>query len=114
VPGMEPRAITIPLPDGDELWNAAQVGQHLGIGATTVWGYASKHLPRNHPFPEPEGDPVALVVHDPVQAAAVRLLMAADARVARGQSAPEPPRLWRASQVRAWNSGRAGRGNWRA
>ena len=113
MPGDELHPIAVPLPDGDVLWNAAKAGEFLGVTAMTVWGYASKRLPKNHPFPQPESDPVALVVPDPAQAAAVRLLAAADARVARGQAAPEPPRLWRASQVKAWHAARPGRGNWR-
>jgi hypothetical protein len=100
------------LPDGDELWNAAKVAGYLGVDPVTIWGYASKHLPKNHPFPEPEPDPVGLIVHDPVQADAIRLLVAADARVARGRTDPAPPRLWRASRVLAWNGNRPGRGNW--
>ena len=109
----EPQAIAIPLRDGDELWNAAMAGQFLGVKAAAVWGYASKRQIRANPFPEPEPDPVALLVSDPGEAAAVRLLMLVDARIARGGRRPEPPRLWRASRVRAWQAARPGRGNWR-
>jgi hypothetical protein len=113
VPGNEPLPVAVPLPDGDELWNATRAGEYLGVSAITVWGYANKRLPKTHPFPEPEPDPVALIVPDPVQAAAVRLLAAADARVARGHAGPEPPRLWRATRVKQWHAARPGRGNWR-
>lgn len=109
----EPQAIAIPLRDGDELWNAARAGTFLGVSPAAVWGYASKHQPRGNPFPGPEPDPVALIVTDAREAAAVRLLMSVDARIARGRTRPEPPRLWRASRVRAWQAARPGRGNWR-
>lgn len=114
MPGTEPAPIAIPLPDGDELWNAARVGEFLGVGAATVWGYASKGLPKNNPFPDHEPDPVGLIVTEPALADPVRLLMAVDARVPRGQAAPQPPRVWRASKIRAWETGRTGRGNWHA
>jgi hypothetical protein len=108
MPETGPRAVAIPLPDGDELWNAARAGQFLGISASTMWGYSGKRQPKNNPV----RDPVALIVRDPAAAAAVRLLMAVDARVPRGRAGPEPPRLWRASKIRAWNTARPGRGNW--
>ncbi len=95
------------------MWNAARTAEYLGVSAMTVWGYASKGLPKGSPFPDPEPDPAGLVVADPGLAVAIRLLMAAASRVPRGQDAAAPPRLWRASQVRSWDAGRKGRGNWR-
>jgi len=114
MPEKKMQPVVITLADGDELWNAAKVGEVLGISPGTVWAYADKREPKNNPIPEPEGDPVALVVPDPATAAAVRLLMAAGGRVARGGSAPSPPQMWLGRKILAWQRTRKGRGRWRS
>lgn len=92
--------IAIGLADGDELWNAGAACRYLGIAPSTFEAYEARRAQYAHPLPEPEQDPVALLVSDPQEAARVRALLAMVA------SARKTPKTWRKSAIVDWDSRR--------
>lgn len=98
---MPPEEVVIDLPDGDQLMNAAAVAAFLGIRLSTLEGYEARRAQYSHPLPDPEEDPVGLVVADPVLADDVRTLFKASERRRTW------PKVYRRSAIAAWDAQRS-------
>ncbi|WP_046469465.1 hypothetical protein [Allosalinactinospora lopnorensis] len=94
--------LSIPLNDGDELLNAAAVAEHLGIKWGTLLAHLGQRETAARPFPDPEDDPVALIVADEEVAKAVRKLLS----MAGNKRSEGVPQVWRKSRIDTWDSQR--------
>lgn len=95
------RPVVVDLADGDQLLNTAAICELLGIKVSTFQSYEARRTQYLNPLPQPEEDPLGLVVSDPAEAANVRRLF----QVVAG--ARHVPKMWRRSAILAWEAQRA-------